>query len=77
MKVTAIKTYLCHAYRTNWVFLKVLTDQGICDVGEATLEHREQTVRQAIQELERYLIGPPPIILKPSGTMPTGVAVLC
>lgn len=60
MKVTKITTHICHAYRTNWVFLKVHTDSGIYGVGESTLEMRELTVVQAIQELERYLIGRDP-----------------
>ncbi len=60
MKVTAIKTFVCHAYRTNWVFVKVMTDSGLYGVGEATLEYREPTVVQAIMELERYLVGKDP-----------------
>lgn len=60
MKVTAIKTFVCHAYRTNWVFVKVMTDSGLYGVGEATLEYREPTVVQAIIELERYLVGKDP-----------------
>lgn len=60
MKVTGIKTFICHAYRTNWVFVKVMTDSGIYGVGEATLEYREPTVVEAIKELERYLVGKDP-----------------
>lgn len=60
MKVTKITTAICHAYRTNWVFLKVHTDSGIYGVGEATLEMREKTVEAAIMELERYLVGRDP-----------------
>lgn len=60
MKVTQIKTFICHAYRTNWVFVKVITDSGLYGVGEATLEYREPTVVQAIKELERYLVGKEP-----------------
>jgi galactonate dehydratase len=60
MKVTDIRTFICHAYRTNWVFVKVLTDAGIYGVGEATLEMRERTVETAIRELERYLVGRDP-----------------
>jgi hypothetical protein len=26
MKITAMPTFICDAYRTNWVFVKVLTD---------------------------------------------------
>jgi galactonate dehydratase len=61
MKITGIETYICHAYRTNWVFVKVLTDMdGLHGVGEATLEYKEHTVAQACKELERTLIGKDP-----------------
>ncbi|MBN2712754.1 MAG: galactonate dehydratase [Planctomycetes bacterium] len=60
MIVTDIKTYICHCYRTNWVFCRVETDSGIYGVGEATLEYRELTVAQAILELKRYLVGKNP-----------------
>jgi len=60
MKVTEIKTFVCHCYRANWVFVKVLTDEGAYGVGEATLEMRELTVAQAVKELERDLVGKDP-----------------
>ncbi|MCC5930153.1 MAG: galactonate dehydratase [Cyclobacteriaceae bacterium] len=60
MKVTSIKTYICHAYRTNWVFIKVFTDTELFGVGEATLEMRELTVAEAVKELERSLVGKDP-----------------
>lgn len=64
MKVTGIKTCICNAYRTNWVFVTVLTDEGVHGVGEATLEMRELTVAQACQELERYLVGRDPLAIE-------------
>ncbi|MFZ2655989.1 MAG: galactonate dehydratase [Victivallales bacterium] len=60
MKITGIKTFICDVYRTNWVIVKVLTDEGLYGVGEATLEHRELAVEAAVRELERYLIGKDP-----------------
>jgi galactonate dehydratase len=60
MKVTDIKTFICHCYRTNWVFCKVETDSGVYGVGEATLEYREPTVESAIKELKRYIVGKDP-----------------
>jgi galactonate dehydratase len=61
MKITGIETFICHAYRTNWVFVKVLTDvEGLHGVGEATLEYKEHTVAQACKELERTLVGKDP-----------------
>jgi galactonate dehydratase len=60
MKITKIETFICHAYRTNWVFVKVMTDMGIHGIGEATLEMRELTVAAAVNELNRYLVGKDP-----------------
>jgi galactonate dehydratase len=60
MKITAINTFICHCYRTNWVFVKVMTDEGLYGVGESTLEYRELTVAQAVKELERTLVGRDP-----------------
>ncbi|MBI4978705.1 MAG: galactonate dehydratase [Spirochaetes bacterium] len=60
MKVTGIKTFICDVFRTNWVLVKVMTDEGIYGVGEATLEHRELAVEAAVRELERYLVGKDP-----------------
>ncbi|MBI5833928.1 MAG: galactonate dehydratase [Armatimonadetes bacterium] len=60
MKITALETYLCHCYRANWVFVRVMTDEGLHGIGEATLEMREPTAAAAVQELERHLIGRDP-----------------
>ena len=61
MKITGIETYICHAYRTNWVFVKVLTNiDGLYGIVEATLEYKEHTVAQACKELERTLVGKDP-----------------
>ena len=61
MKITAIKTFVCNAYRTNWVFVKVLTDQpGLHGWGEATLEYKEDTIVAACHDLERDMIGKDP-----------------
>jgi len=57
MKLLHLTTHICDAYRTNWVFVKIETDSGLYGWGEATLEYREHTVAQAIQELERGLRG--------------------
>lgn len=55
MKVTCLETHICHAYRTNWVFVRVHTDDGVYGVGEATLEYREHAVVAALKELEPLL----------------------
>ena len=61
MKITALKTFVCNAYRTNWVFVKIYTDvDGLHGIGEATLEYKEKTVVQACHDLESLLIGKDP-----------------
>ena len=35
MKITDIKTFLVGAGGRNWVYVKVLTDQGVFGIGEA------------------------------------------
>lgn len=60
MKITAVKTFVCNAFRTNFVFVKIETDSDIHGWGEATLEYKEPTVVAAIHDLEYYLIGKDP-----------------
>ena len=60
MKITAVKTFICNAFRTNFVFVKVETDSGIYGWGESTLEYKELTIQAAIHDLENYLIGKDP-----------------
>ena len=41
MKVTDVKVFAVDCFRTNWMFVKVYTDEGIDGVGEATLSISE------------------------------------
>ncbi|NOU73006.1 galactonate dehydratase [Paenibacillus sp. LMG 31458] len=61
MKITDIRTFVVDGYRTNFVFVKVYTDENIDGVGEATLEYKEHAVVGAIEDLKRYLIGQNPL----------------
>lgn len=60
MHITALKTYVVHCYRTNWVFVKIETDAGVSGIGEATLEMKELAVEAAVLELKEYLLGKDP-----------------
>ncbi|MDR3552310.1 MAG: galactonate dehydratase [Clostridia bacterium] len=60
MKITDVKTYIVHADKDNWVYTKVFTDEGITGLGESSVEGKELTVREAVSELKRYLIGKDP-----------------
>lgn len=61
MKITDIKTYIVECYRTNWIFVKVHTDEGITGVGEGTLEHREYAFMGVMEHLREYFIGLNPL----------------
>ncbi|MDF2926772.1 MAG: Mandelate racemase/muconate lactonizing protein [Paenibacillaceae bacterium] len=64
MKITDIKTFTVDCFRTNWVFVKVYTDEGIDGVGEATLEYKEKALWGAIEHVREYLIGKNPLTIE-------------
>ena len=49
MKVTDVKTFVVDCFRTNWVFVKVYTDEGITGVGEGTLEYKEKALEMLVE----------------------------
>ena len=61
MKIIDVKTFVVDCFRTNWVFVKVYTDEGINGVGEATLEYKEKTLIGAIEHIKGYLLGKNPL----------------
>lgn len=61
MKVTDVKPFVVDCYRTNWVFVKIYTDEGISGVGEATLEYKEQALLGALEHIRAYLVGKDPL----------------
>ena len=61
MKVTDVKTFVVDCFRTNWVFVKVYTDEGITGVGEATLEYKEKALLGAVEHIKEYLVGKNPL----------------
>lgn len=61
MKVTDIKIFTVDCFRTNWVFVKVYTDEGIDGVGEATLEYKEEALWGAVSHIKEYLTGKNPL----------------
>ena len=60
MKVIDIKPFVVDCFRTNWVFVKVYTDEGITGVGEATLEYKEKALLGALEHIKEYLVGKDP-----------------
>ncbi|MEK7405918.1 MAG: enolase C-terminal domain-like protein [Acidobacteriota bacterium] len=60
LKITGLKTFVVNVGSVNWVFCKILTDQGLTGLGEGSVTSKEATVAQAIQEHERFLVGKDP-----------------
>lgn len=61
MKITDIKTFTVDCFRTNWVFVKIYTDEGVHGVGEATLEYKEKALIGAVEHIKEYLLGKNPL----------------
>jgi galactonate dehydratase len=57
LKVTQLETFLV---KPRWMFLKVHTNAGIVGYGEPITEGRALTCREAVKEIEPYLIGKDP-----------------
>ncbi|MDD4537690.1 MAG: galactonate dehydratase [Lentisphaeria bacterium] len=61
MKITAIKSYIVDAYRTNWAFIKVETDAGLHGWGEASLGTQEMALQGCVEDLKRLIVGRNPL----------------
>ena len=64
MKITDIKTFVVDCYRTNWIFVKIYTDNGPCGVGEGTLEYKEKAFVGAVEHIKDYLVGKDPLTIE-------------
>ena len=61
MKITDVKIYTLDAFRTNWAFIKVETDEGLYGWGEASLGTNEMALEGMIADLRRLVIGRNPL----------------
>lgn len=61
MKISDIKIYTLDAYRTNWAFVKVETDEGLYGWGEASLGTNEMALEGMISDLKRLVVGRNPL----------------
>src|ERR1700680_3577442 len=60
MRITAIDTYIAGNPWKNWLFAKVITDDGLYGIGEGTLNYFARTVETAIHELSPLILGMDP-----------------
>ncbi|MDQ7992865.1 MAG: mandelate racemase/muconate lactonizing enzyme family protein [Propionicimonas sp.] len=55
MRLRSLTTHIVDAYRTNWVLVRLESEDGLHGWGEATLEYREHVVEQAVHALDAGL----------------------
>ena len=63
LKITDLRTFIVNRggpNASNYVFVKIYTDQGITGLGEGSVTSKEATVAAAIEEHKRYLVGKDP-----------------
>src|SRR5438105_3290080 len=60
LKITGLRTVVVNVGTQNWVFCKVLTNQGLTGLGEGSVTSKEATVVAAIMDNERLLLGKDP-----------------
>ena len=58
MKIKSLNLY---KVPPRWLFLEIITDEGLSGWGEPVIEGRADTVATAVKELSRYLIGNNPL----------------
>lgn len=61
MKITDVRALTMDAFRTNWTFIKVETDEGLYGWGEASLGTREKALEGCVEDLKRLVLGRNPI----------------
>ncbi len=61
MKIIDIKAFVVDCFRTNWVFVKVYTDEGITGIGEGTLEYKEKAFLGALEHIKEAVLGQNPL----------------
>ena len=60
MRITDIKTFLVGNGARNWVYVKVMTDQGVHGIGEAYSIGPDQATVKVIEDFKSWLIGNDP-----------------
>jgi galactonate dehydratase len=64
LKITGLKTYIISRRGapndSNYVFVRIFTNQGIVGTGEGSVTSKAKTMAAAIEEHERYLVGRDP-----------------
>ena len=57
MRISEMKTWLISP---TGVYLKLVTDEGVCGYGEATIPYFPQSVYGMLKDMEKYIVGEDP-----------------
>jgi galactonate dehydratase len=60
LRISGIETYIFGNPWKNWLFTRVLTDEGVYGTGEGTLNFFAKTVETAIHEIKQHILGMDP-----------------
>lgn len=60
MRIVDIRTHIVDGSWVNWVFVEIVTDEGLTGYGEATLNVKELAVKGALEDVKRHLVGQDP-----------------
>jgi galactonate dehydratase len=60
MKIVKVETHAVGAAWKNWLFVKVITDDGMYGISEATINGFIRTTEAAVHELEHLVVGRDP-----------------
>ncbi|NWG20978.1 MAG: galactonate dehydratase [Chloroflexi bacterium] len=60
MKITDMRIFVVDADWRDWIFVKLLTSDGLTGVGEAALTGQEQSIVAALHAIKSYILGKDP-----------------
>src|SRR5215510_1223447 len=61
MKITDVRSFVVYGGLQNWVFVELLTDEGVTGLGEASISWLERSVDEAVHWVARYIVGQDPL----------------
>jgi galactonate dehydratase len=73
MKIVDVETF---AVPPRWLFMKIVTDEGVVGWGEPVLEGHAATLAAKIGELRDFLIGRDPLRIEDTWRRSTAMAAI-